>query len=117
MKYALVIGLITLLVSCKAGCPVLTKIGSGLAPGLSTVLKCKHPEYVKADLESAIASLSICKSNAADQGVVGMICAAVASQIIGSLGNKIPARWECDPTAVENGLEVAVSAACNLIPF
>jgi hypothetical protein len=117
VKYALVIGLITLLTSCKSGCLVEATLVDGVTSGVKTTLKCQNEAAVKADVQKLVDKLNLCPSKAPPQGVVGLVCSSLASLAVQQLGNKIPASWQCDPSTAETSLSAALSVACNAIPF
>jgi hypothetical protein len=106
----------------NVGCSVESAASGAISSALSKSLNCANPAQVLVDVTALVAKTNICQAPAAKlpSGLKGgtiasLICPTLANLATAELGSKIPAAWQCSVTS--SSLDVALTSACNLIPF
>jgi hypothetical protein len=106
-----------LFTGCKLGCATRDVVVANLPAMIAKTLACKNVSNITRDVNVALSGTNLCPA-APPQGPIAMVvCPIAVNAIVSFAGNKIPADWECDPALAEKGASVALTTACNLIPF
>lgn len=118
MKFLLVLipFLFTLGCTPKQSCDIKKIVADKLAPGVSTALECKNLAQIQKDILSVLDKNSVCGVVPVGE-VAQVICPIIVKGAVSLLGSQIPSNWECNPAMASAGVEVALTAACNLLPF
>lgn len=110
-----------LLFGCNFGCTVETAAAGSIATSITAALQCANNQQVLTDVTSLLSKTGICSMNVVrgPKGgpIAAVICPVLAGLATSELANQVPASWGCNPALAQQGLAVALTAACNLIPF
>ena len=104
------------------GCTVEHSAAGAISSSVSTALQCANSAQVLTDVTSLLAKTNICslpsKKPTDKTGPIAMVICPVVSQLAASeLGTAVPASWQCNPALAKEGVAMALTTACNLIPF
>lgn len=119
MKFLSVLFLLAL-VSCKTPCTQDQVLTNGLAKGVATALQCQNLPQIQTDVVNMLAKANVCSATSGNLKagpITAIVCPIVATAAVDLLGTAVPPSWQCDPAYAKSGVSVAISAACQLLPF
>jgi hypothetical protein len=121
-KAMMILGLamLVMLPACNIGCDVEKAISGGLAGKTAQLLNCRNVANIQRDVNLALSHFNVCTLPAVEHktGVIAnVVCPPLANVATAYVGSKIPADWECDPSSASQTVTMALTTACELLPF
>lgn len=77
--------------------------------------KCKKPSAIEKDFNEVLSKVTKCETMQTGP-IADLVCPTLSGFVAGFASSKIPASWECDPSASADVIAKAIEAGCKLIP-
>ena len=123
MRYLIFIVFIISLTSCKwpwqkPSCDLTDKYATIAGKNIATILVCRKPDAIAADLKKTISDLNLCTKPVEAGAISGLICKPVSTVVAQMIVQGVlPSRWECSGGVPAQALETFLYNACSALPF
>jgi len=84
----------------------------GVANTLSTVLECKNPGAIAADLSNQILKIGLCTETQMQSTLSDFVCPQISTLVSTTISSTVPANWECSVTTISDIIKSKVSDTC-----